>query len=134
LVEGKNFPPAALARKGEGVSNGSTAFAPLEQDDASGDRYVEGSNLTHHRDADEEIAMFFDVFVKAVSFGAKNQRRRPGVFDFVVEMRAALVETVHPETGLLHLFKRSADIGDAGNGKVFERPGGGTVDGFGERR
>ena len=78
--------------------------------------------------------MFFDVFVKAMSFRAKNQRRGPGVFDFVVEMRAALVEAVHPETGPLHLFKRAADIGDAGNRKVFERSGSGTVDGFGERR
>jgi hypothetical protein len=78
--------------------------------------------------------MFFDVFVKAMSFGAKNQRRGPGVFDFVVELGAPLVEAVYPETGLLHLFKRAANIGDAGNGKVFERAGSGTVDGFGERR
>ena len=78
--------------------------------------------------------MFFHVLMETVSFGAKNQHSGPGVFDFVVEMCAALVQAIDPEPGLFHLFERPADVGYAGDWQILERTRGGAIDGFSERR
>lgn len=101
-------------------------------DDRSGDGDVEGCDLSGHRNTEEVVAGLFDKIVETRTLATEDEDGVGGEVVVGVAGGTTLVETYHPDVGLLHLFEGSDEVGYAGDADVFGGSGGGFGDGTGD--
>ncbi len=92
-------------------------------DDRSGDGDVEGCDLSGHRNTEEVVAGLFDKIVETRTLATEDEDGVGGEVVVGVAGGTTLVETYHPDVGLLHLFEGSGGgFGDGtgdGGGAAF---------------
>ena len=100
------------------------AAADLEQGEGSGDGGVEALDLAGHGDADEDVAGVADEAVEAAAFAADDDAD-----GFVGELEVeqaglgGAVEADAPDASVAEVVDGSGQVGDLGDGEVFEGSG-----------
>src|SRR5204863_7454866 len=82
----------------------------LIQNNAGGNRDIEGWNFAQHWDRDQEVTFFAHEIVQPFSLSAKHDSAIHFVINFVVGLLPPLLETYYPQIFGLPLFQSARNV------------------------
>src|SRR5207248_11316132 len=103
MPRGRGLPPKDNIRRShrerQATSFRFVASLPhdLIQNNAGGDRDIEGWNFAQHWDRDQEVTFFAHEIVQPLALSAKHERAIHSVINFVVGLLSPLIESSNPQ-------------------------------------